>query len=216
MYNTDLPTRAELPTSKQLLRSTFIAIASAAAILVTIVLPSEYNLDPTGIGKILGLSEMGAIKAQLADEAEKDRIDAGQTSLKSQSHSQKPGILSKIIAEFTVGAAFAQEVVASRADEMTIVLAPSEGREIKLAMLKAGEVSFSWSVKGGVVNFDMHGDGGDNQISYEKGREAASSEGKLVADFDGNHGWFWRNRGSTDVTLTLKTDGAYTDIKEMK
>ena len=27
MYNTDLPTRAELPTSKQLLRSTFIAIA---------------------------------------------------------------------------------------------------------------------------------------------------------------------------------------------
>ncbi|MCP6151252.1 hypothetical protein NL425_26250, partial [Klebsiella pneumoniae] len=71
MYNTDMPTRAELPTSAQLLRSTLIAIVAAAAILITIVLPAEYAVDPTGIGRMLGLTEMGEIKAQLAEEAEK-------------------------------------------------------------------------------------------------------------------------------------------------
>ena len=74
MYNSDLPTRAELPTSKQLLRSTLIAIVSAAALLVAVVLPAEYNIDPTGIGGALGLAEMGEIKQQLAEEAEQDRL----------------------------------------------------------------------------------------------------------------------------------------------
>ena len=73
MYNSDIPTRAELPTTKQLLRSTLIAIVSAAAILVAVVLPAEDNIDPTGIGKALGLAEMGEIKQQLAEEAERDR-----------------------------------------------------------------------------------------------------------------------------------------------
>ncbi|RCS21305.1 hypothetical protein DUT91_25065, partial [Phyllobacterium salinisoli] len=72
MYNTDIPTRAELPSSAQLLRSTIIAMISAAAILVTVVLPAEYAIDPTGIGRALGLVEMGEIKAQLAEEAERD------------------------------------------------------------------------------------------------------------------------------------------------
>ena len=53
MYNSDIPTRAELPTSAQLLRSTAIAIVAAAGILVTIVLPAEYAIDPTGIGKMM-------------------------------------------------------------------------------------------------------------------------------------------------------------------
>jgi len=39
MYNSDIPTRAELPTTRQLIKSTIIAIISAIVILVTIVLP---------------------------------------------------------------------------------------------------------------------------------------------------------------------------------
>ena len=74
MYNTPKPSFEDLPTSAQLLRSTGIAIAAAAVILVTVVLPAEYNLDPTGIGGVLGLTEMGEIKAQLAEEAEADRL----------------------------------------------------------------------------------------------------------------------------------------------
>ncbi|MEH6692210.1 MULTISPECIES: hypothetical protein [Pseudorhizobium] len=39
--------------------------------------------------------------------------------------------------------------------------------------------------------------------------------GVLEAAFDGNHGWFWRNRTGDSVTATLTTDGAYSDIKRM-
>ncbi len=71
MYNTDLPNRAELPSNKQLLRSTIIAIIVAAVLLVTIVLPAEYGVDPTRVGRVLGLTQMGEIKMTLAEEARK-------------------------------------------------------------------------------------------------------------------------------------------------
>jgi hypothetical protein len=32
---------------------------------------------------------------------------------------------------------------------------------------------------------------------------------------NGKHGWFWRNRTSSPVTITLKTSGAYGDIKRV-
>ena len=71
MYNTDLPNRAELPSSTQLLRSTVLAIVAAAVLLATVVLPSEYAVEPTGIGRVLGLTQMGEIKMQLAAENER-------------------------------------------------------------------------------------------------------------------------------------------------
>ena len=73
MFNAEKPSLDELPSSAQLIRSTVIAAASAVAILVTVVLPAEYNIDPTGIGGVLGLAEMGEIKTQLSEEAEADR-----------------------------------------------------------------------------------------------------------------------------------------------
>ncbi|MBO8042062.1 hypothetical protein J6396_30895 [Pseudomonas aeruginosa] len=82
--------------------------------------------------------------------------------------------------------------------------------------MKAGErASYQWSVEGGVVNFDTHGDGGGRAISYEKGRGEATKQGVLLAAFDGNHGWFWRNRGEEPVTLLLRTGGEYELIKKM-
>ncbi|WP_372609395.1 hypothetical protein [Halomonas sp.] len=74
MYNTDLPTRAELPSSGKLIRSTLLAAVMAPVLLATVVLPSEYAIDPTGAGRLLGLTEMGEIKLQLAEEAELDRV----------------------------------------------------------------------------------------------------------------------------------------------
>ena len=57
------------------------------------------------------------------------------------------------------------------------------------------------------LSIDYHG--------YEKGSEQ-TKEGVIEAAFDGNHGWFWRNRTSETITVTLKTSGEYTEIKEMK
>ena len=101
MYNTDIPTRAELPTSRQLIRSTLIAIFAAAAILVTIVLPAEYAIDPTGIGRVLGLAEMGEIKGQLAEEARRDRIRDQQEGVPS-APGKRSGLIGQIVAEFVI------------------------------------------------------------------------------------------------------------------
>ncbi|HYE50643.1 MAG TPA: hypothetical protein VEB20_13705 [Azospirillaceae bacterium] len=69
----------DLPTARQLVRSTLVALAVAALLLVTVVLPAEYGIDPTGIGRLTGLAEMGEIKSQLAEEAEADRAAAAGT-----------------------------------------------------------------------------------------------------------------------------------------
>ncbi|MES0137514.1 transmembrane anchor protein [Mesorhizobium sp. M0016] len=214
MYNTDIPTRAELPTSMQLLRSTVIAILAAAAILVTIVLPAEYAIDPTGVGRALELTEMGEVKTQLAEEAEQDRLRELQngTPTAVPARDQQSSLLERVFAELVIGSASAQEL---RTDEMSVTLKPGEGAEIKLVMAKGAQAKYSWTANGAAVNFDTHGDGGGENISYEKGRGAAEDEGVLEAAFDGNHGWFWRNRTDADVTVTLKTNGAYTDIKRM-
>jgi threonine/homoserine efflux transporter RhtA len=56
--NTNGP--AELPSSQTLLRSTLIALAVAGTLLVTVVLPAESAIDPTGMGRVmLGLTQMG-------------------------------------------------------------------------------------------------------------------------------------------------------------
>ncbi|MFD2176001.1 hypothetical protein [Veronia pacifica] len=73
MYNSDKPSREELPTTKQLVRSTILAFVAAIIILVTVIFPAEYGIDPTGIGKVTGLTEMGEIKEQLAQEAAEDK-----------------------------------------------------------------------------------------------------------------------------------------------
>ena len=212
MFNADMPTRAELPSTRQLIRSTLIALAAAIALLVTVVLPAEYGIDPTGIGRVLGLAEMGEIKTQLAAEAEAeaDRLMDQQGS--GPQSNATPALLNELLALLVGRPAVAQTVAAERSDEMSLTLAPGEGAEIKLVMTKGARVAFAWSVEGGVANFDLHGDGGGQSISYEKGRGVPGQEGELEAAFDGNHGWFWRNRGREDVTITLRTSGAYTAI----
>lgn len=213
MHNAQKPNLDDLPTARQLWRSTAIASGVAAALLVTVVWPSEYGIDPTGIGGVLGLAEMGEIKSQLAEEAEADRL-LMEKEAEPQS-SLQPGLMDVIFGAF-VGTAHAQEapVVAPEwKDEITFALDPGQGIEIKLVMEEGAVAPFEWKVEGGEVNFDLHGDGSGNEISYEKGRAVAEAAGELTAAFTGNHGWFWRNRGDAPVSVTLRVSGDYSEIK---
>lgn len=213
MHNAQRPNLEDLPTAGRLWRSTAIAAGAAALILVTVVWPSEYGIDPTGIGGLLGLAEMGEIKSQLAAEAEADRLMMeGQVEPQS---SLAPGLMDVIFGAI-VGMAYAQEAPAEAPvwkDEITFPLAPGQGIEIKLVMEEGAVAPFEWKVEGGEVNFDLHGDGSGNEISYEKGRAVPEAAGELRAAFTGNHGWFWRNRGDAAVNVTLRVAGAYSEIK---
>jgi hypothetical protein len=209
MHNGNKPNLDELPTSTQLVKSTIIAALAAIVILITIVLPSEYGIDPTGIGKAVGLAEMGEIKVQLAEEAEADRLlELQNTGTVEEQSSLGVGFFS-----FFVGAAQAQTAKPEWTDQYSVTLAPGVGIEVKLVMEEGAEAEFLWVAENGVVNFDLHGDGGGENISYEKGRAVAGDEGVLTAAFTGNHGWFWRNRDRQDVTVTLFVRGDYSEMK---
>jgi hypothetical protein len=220
MYNEDIPTRAELPTTRQLIRSSIIAFVSAIAILATVILPAEYAIDPTGIGSALGLGEMGEIKKQLEQEAEADRLrdlpnqSPSQPAINSNPD-QQSSLFNSIISALFIKSAMAQTTELVWKDEITVTLAPGQGAEVKLTMKKGAVAEFDWTVEGGVANFDLHGDGAGKSISYKKGRGVPGESGSLKAAFDGNHGWFWRNRTKQDVNVTLRVRGDYTVIKRM-
>jgi hypothetical protein len=164
---------------------------------------------------------MGEIKTRLAKEAAED---AAATRASHSGPAAPAATVKAPIAPPTASpsadATAAKNAPASDTpawrDEITFTLTPGQGTEIKLKMKEGEKALYAWSVQGGVVNFDTHGDATGRSISYQKGRGVASDEGELVAAFTGNHGWFWRNRGEAKVTVILRTRGDYSDIKRVK
>ncbi|MDH0170965.1 transmembrane anchor protein [Stenotrophomonas sp. GD04145] len=216
MYNSK-PLESDLPSSRQLARTTLIAAGIAVVLLIGVVLPAEHAVDPLGIGRMLGLTEMGQIKQQLSEEAAADaamdaRAEEGLAVLTQVSTRDRQTV--EVTPKPAAASASAPAAMEWR-DEAEVVLAPGQGTEIKLSMKEGERATYTWSVQGGVVNFDTHGDGGGRAISYEKGRGEASDQGVLLAAFTGNHGWFWRNRGEEPVTLLLRTGGQYEQLKKM-
>ena len=224
-------------TSGGLIRATLGAAAAAGLILALFWLPAEYGVDPTGLGRVMGLTQMGEIKQQLyAEAADEDAMLAAQAA--AARVSADPALLARldaIEAQLTGIAAMigtasppaqaraptvAPEAAAPAAappspalpvwrDEVSYTLAPTEGIEIKLAMIEGAVAEFEWTANGAVLNYDTHGNGDGQRITYEKGRGVPEQTGELVAAFTGNHGWFWRNRTDAPVTFTLRTRGDY-------
>ncbi len=202
MYNSNIPKDTEVPSTAKLIKSTILAAVTAGVLLVTVVMPAEYGLDPTGVGNAIGLKRMGEIKVSLAEEAEEDAVMDKQE-------------VAFVEAETTPEPVQETAAVETQSHEMSVTLAPDEGTEIKVAMKKGAKVDYVWETNGGKANFDVHGDSKELKINYHnysKGSDV-KSEGTLVADFDGSHGWFWRNRTKEPLTITIKTNGEYSSIK---
>ena len=84
---------------------------------------------------------------------------------------------------------------------MTLTLQADEGAEIK-AQMRAG----------GPVNFDMHGEkpnDGDKFTTFWKDRGKSEGHGSFIAPFEGSQGWYWKNKGGTPVTITVKISGYF-------
>ena len=191
------PDLSALPSRSALLKRLIGAVLGAGLVATTVVMPAEYGINPTGVGSVLGLTEMGEIKRELAHEAAKDHA----------------GLLPSLFG-MMVGAAHAQTVEVWR-DQIEFTLAPGESAEWKMEMTRGQTAFFRMVVTGGRINFDMHGhgDAGD-AVTYEKARGSTGSEGPLLATFDGDHGWFWRNRDTVDVTVALSLRGEYVTLKQ--
>ena len=195
MFYTHKPSEKDLPTSSQLLKSTMVAVCVGCALLILFVLPAEYGNDPTGVGELLGLKKMGEIKIRLKQDFLKENVSA-RDELMVESETGK-----------------------ENQDVMEFVIAPDEAIEIKLEMKKGSIAKYNWTTKNGGLNYNLHGDGhkgSQKSISYKKGRMTSSDSGEFKSEFDGYHGWFWRNRNNESVTVTLETIGDYILIKQMK
>lgn len=177
------------PDAGRLARATLFAAATAAVLLVTVILPAEYGIDPTGLGRALGLYRAPVDAAAPLPE----------TSADESTSADVPGSL------FTSPAPY-------RSDEMSITLAPGEGAEIKAEMAAGERMVYSWTSSGGGVDVDMHGETGrrgDEARSYQLGEGETSGHGAFEAPMAGNHGWFWQNLNDVPVTITVKTSGFY-------
>lgn len=166
---------------RQLLTATLVTALIAGILLVTVILPAEFDVDPLKTGELLGITG-------LSEEAE------------------------------TVGALNSQTRAFSQ-DEYTITLAAYESVEYKYRLEEGASLLFEWDAEGELL-FDLHGeiDGVDpqeNSPSFDQ-RQSSGEKGSYTAPFSGIHGWYWENRSSKPVTLTLRTAGFYSKAIEFQ
>jgi hypothetical protein len=176
------------------------AAVVGAGIFVAAILPAEYGLDPTGLGRLTGTARLFA-PAEV-----------------------------KVPAVFGSGRAAAQRSIADapafRTDVVRIPLAAAgdpAGRdrlEYKVRMPKGAALVYSWTVEGLPPawrdNFmtQMHGHTLEDArtmtvVDYRlqlKDRDA----GTLTAAIDGIHGWYVENRANAPVTMVVRLAGFYT------
>lgn len=193
MNNNKTLSNVELPSTKKLLRSTLLAISIAAIILISTVLPAEYGIDPSGVGRILGLTKMGEIKVSLAEEA---------ASIETKSSTDD-----QLVHETSSS----ESEVKFQSGVLAISLNPNEGQELKVFMKKDDQIKYSWWTNGAEINFDSHTDSGEYH-KYKNGK-MNSDQGMLKAVYDGRHGWWWKNRSSEKITITLEVEGQYADLR---
>ncbi len=186
---------AALPTAKQLAATTAAAVLVAAAILVTIVLPAEYGLDPLGTGDRLGLTVMSAPQS-----AAPAALPAGATAVKPV----QQGPLGQYGSGYKV-------------DSAQFTLGPYEYVEYKYHLEAGASMLYSWKASAPLVH-DMHGelDGHPDQVTSFDKSNRQEGHGAFVAPFSGIHGWFWENPGGEPVTITVTSSGFYASALEFR
>ena len=171
-----------------------IALLVAGIALVIAVLPAEFGVDPTGIGRRLGLLALADVKSQV-------------TAFK-QAHDSGGGASIVTATDRTLQ----QETVDFK-------LAPHEFVEYKYRLDKGQSLLYAWHATA-AVNLEFHAepDGAPRGYAetYEKRSGVERASGTLVAPFAGIHGWYWENPTDREVTVTLTAAGFYNLAHEFR
>ena len=202
MNNIDPPSKASL------LKATLISIVAAAVILVLVVLPAEYGIDPTGIGEATGLTQLNAEPVVVIEITD---IIGGNEVMREV---EIPGFGEPT--PLPNPDVFQEEAEAPQTMTMEVMI-PAEGStEIKMVLEEGKMIVYSWSVDNGDIYVDYHGHdqsfGPDFFVRYREQQEGTDGSGSLVAPFYGEHGWYWLNYNEFDVVVTLTVTGYYDDV----
>lgn len=175
------------PSGRALLKATLIALIVAAIVLVVAVLPAEYGIDPLGVGRAIGLTDLFAA----GDGEEAAATPATVT----------PGLAGPVF----------PRPYEWRVDSREFTIAPGTGLEFKYELDRGATMLYSWKANG-FVEYDFHtepeGKPSSASDSFDKG-QASQKRGAYTAPYDGIHGWWWENKSNKDVTVVLQTAGFY-------
>ena len=201
------------PSPAGLVKATGVALVVASAVLVFAVLPAVYGIDPTGVGKRLGLSALSASPAA----AEAKPTVAPNATVDSDLPQRALAAFGKV----SPGQAFdakafipatTQRLI--RTESFDLTLEPGKGAEIKMHMKQGDGVTFHWKATD-LVLLDMHGERPKPEgawTSYAIEPAVSEASGTFVAPFEGTHGWYWKNENDAPVKITVEVSGFQADL----
>jgi hypothetical protein len=167
-------------SKKTLLKATAFATLLAVIIFFVAILPAEFGSDPTGLGKMMRLTQL-----------------SGQTST-AQAATTQPTT---------------KQTLPAQEDSVDIIIPAGKGLEYKFYLASGDAMRYGWSTKDGeMLFFDFHGEPQGDTTGYFESytvSTARSVRGSFTATFEGSHGWYWKNKGQTDISVTLQTEGSY-------
>jgi len=201
------PFEVQPPSGKRLLTGIAIAIVAATVILLIAVLPAEFGIDPTRLGRALGLTAINGPNRVLEV---KDVVGGNENYRKVEIPDPGQPIPLPNPAVVQIKA----EEAKSRT--MKVTLQPDQETEIKAILESAQVVLYSWNADGEVYT-DFHGhepNSGQAFVRYEEQQSGHEGHGSLVAPFSGEHGWFWLNISDKPVTITHNVSGFFSDMKD--
>ena len=164
---------------KSIMASLLGACILASIILITAILPAEYGIDPTGLGKAMGLTVLSPVD-------------------------EEPAKSITVLSNATVVAQWPDSVKitvpANSGLEYKFFL--EKGVEFEyLWNTEGGKLYFDFH---GEPKGDKTG-----YFKSFKEETANQSSGSLTTPFAGSHGWYWKNTSSSPVTVLLNTRGKY-------
>jgi hypothetical protein len=204
------PYEAHPPTARRLLMGIGGAVLVAALLLVTVVLPAEYGIDPTGIGKALGLT---AINGPAQPVVELKDVIGGNENLAAV---KVPDVGDPI--PLPNPAVSQIKPAVPKTETRTVTLPAGKETEVKMVLDAAQVAVFSWTADGDVY-VDYHGHnpeimGKQGFVRYEELQSTRAEHGSLVAPFSGEHGWYWLNITDKTVTIKLTVTGYFNELKD--
>lgn len=206
MTNPPPPAGFEAPAGQRIAIGALIACAIAVVVLIAAVLPAEYGIDPTGIGRTLGFTRLG----EPVRTIEITDVIGGNESVREL---EIPDFGAPV--PLPNPAVHQDEDAPPRSQRFVVVIPPEQETEIKTVLRSGKVIQYTWSVDTGTIYSDMHGHnaefGPDFFVRYREHQEGSGHSGSLVAPFDGEHGWYWLNYNDFPVTVTLDVSGFYDD-----
>lgn len=198
--------------TKKIIKATIIALVVALTILVIAVLPAEYGIDPSGLGKTLGFSKLHQPNDQLEETAmQVDVIEESHPLLKLENLGSDPDVQKPKEADNPAPNRQYEE----RDDSIQVIVPAGKGIEYKINMLKYGKLKYEWATDRGTLYFDFHGEVKEtnptDNVYFESYTVAFSNNitGTFLSPYEGKHGWYFKNKSETDIVVSIRLKGQY-------